>query len=185
MEYKPEKKTGKVWAVLGFLTAIALLFWLTDFLGWGFPVVNQLGLIGSAVAIILIVCRYILNDYVYAINEHGYFTVVRVYGRNRRVLADIRISAADRLVSAGEDLSRYGPIRRKENFSISIFPKSTYLYIFQSGGAVCAMVLECGEEVAARIRQAIEYYGAINDANQDESEEDDSPNDDADSGQGA
>lgn len=170
MEYKPDKKTGKVWVVLGFLTGIAVLFWLVDFLGWGYPAVNQLGLISMVVAVILVVNRYILNDYVYAINEHGYFTVVRVYGKNRRILADVRISASDRLIRSGEDLTRFGAIKRKENFSASIFPKSTYLYIFQTGGDRCAMVLECGEDVAERIRKAIDYYGAINDAESEETD---------------
>lgn len=182
MEYKPDKKTGKAWVMLGFLTAIAVLFWLIDFLGWGFRAINQLGMIGALVAIILTVNRYILNDYVYAINEHGYFTVVRVYGKSRKILADIRISASDRLVKSGEDLSRFGTIKRKENFTVSAFPTSTYLYIFRTGRDVCAMVLECEKDVAERIMQAIDDYGAINDAQNQQDEE--SYGDDRDGGNG-
>ncbi len=171
MEYKPNKKTGKTWVVLGFITGIAFLFWLLCFLGWGYLAINQLGLMVMMVADILIVSRHILNDYVYAINEQGYITVVRVYGKNRRILADIQISASDRIVSSKEDLSKYGRIDQKENFSISLFPDSTYYYIFMSGGKRCAMVLECGEDVAERFRQAILQYGAINDAKNENNED--------------
>lgn len=170
MEYKPNKKTRKTWVVLGFVTGIAMLFWLFGFLGWGILAVNQLGMIAMLVADILIVSRYILNDYVYAINEQGYFTVVRVYGKNRRFLADVRISSADQIVSSKKDLSKYGRIDQKENFCASLYPDSTYYYLFKSGGKQCAMVLECGEDVAVLIRQAIRRYGAINDAKNEDTE---------------
>lgn len=172
MEYKPNKKTGKTWVVLAFLTSIAILFWLLGFLGWGYLALNQLGLMAMMVADILIVSRHILNDYVYAINEQGYLTVVRVYGKNRRFLADIRISASDRIVSAREDLSKYGKIDRKENFSVSLFPTSTYYYLFQSGGKRCAIILECEADVAELIGRAIAHYGAINDAQNEDDGED-------------
>ncbi|MGM9636469.1 MAG: hypothetical protein ACI3YK_00625 [Eubacteriales bacterium] len=161
MQYKPNKNTKNAWVVVGFLSTMAFLFWLFGVLKWGYSVVNQSGLMIMAVADVLVIIRYLLNDYVYSINENGYFTVTRVTAKSNKLLADIRISADDRIVPGKKDMSEYGAIRKKENFAVSLFPKQTYYYLFRSGKDQDALILECGEDVAELIRQAIDTYGKM------------------------
>lgn len=168
MQYKPHKNTKNAWIVVGFLTTMAFLFWLFGALKWGYSVVNQTGLMVTVVADLLVAIRYLINDYVYSINEEGYFTVHRVTAKSNKLLADIRITAGDRIVPGKKDMSEYGAINRKENFAVSLFPKQTYYYIFKTKSGQDAMILECGEDVAELIGQAIEKYGRMR---RDEDEE--------------
>ena len=165
LNYQPEKIRKNAWIVFGFISSIAVMFYVFSLFGLGVKWINQLALALVLVVDIMYLIRYLLYDYVYVINEHGYFTVTRVYGKNNRLLADIKITRGDVIIKydTNTDLSRYGRIEKKENFCSSAFPLSKYIYIFSSGGAKNAFVIECGEDTAKIIADAIEKFGSEND----------------------
>lgn len=172
MQYQPHKITRNSWIILALLTTALLLFWAFGLLKWGYAIVNQAGIMITAVADILVLNRYILNDYVYSINENGYFTVHRVFGRSSKLLADIRISVADRILPLDRQSADYKNCYRRENFAPSMFPKECYLYLFRSGDRQEGMILECTADVAQRIEDAIRTLGSRPEGEEEDDSED-------------
>ncbi len=162
LSYKPDKIKKNAWIVFGIISAIAIIIYVFVLFNIGIKYLNELLLALTLMADVLFLIRYLLYDYVYTINESGYFTVTRVYGKNNHLLADIRISRGDVILpyEKGADLSRYGSVMKKENFCSSAFPKSRYIYIFKSGDHKDAFILECGEDTAKKIALAIDYFGS-------------------------
>ena len=161
LNYKPDKIKKNAWIVFGIISAIAIIVYVFVLFDIGIKYLNELLLALTLMADVLYLIRYLLYDYVYTINESGYLTVTRVYGKNNHLLADIKISRGDVIVpyDKSTDLSRYGSVMKKENFCSSAFPKSRYIYIFRSGDHKDAFILECGEDTAKKIALAIEYFG--------------------------
>lgn len=162
LNYQPNKIRKNAWIVFGFISSIAVIFYVFSLFSIGIKWVDQLLLALTLTVDLLFLMRYILYDYVYTINEHGYLTVTRVYGKNNRMLADVKLSRGDVILKyeRGVDLSRYGSISKKENFCTSAFPVERYIYIFSSGGEKQAFLLECGADTAEIIAQAIEMFSS-------------------------
>lgn len=162
LNYQPNKIRKNAWIVFGFISSIAVIFYVFSLFSIGIKWVDQLFLALTLTADLLFLMRYILYDYVYTINEHGYLAVRRIYGKNNRLLADIKISRGDVILKydRSTDLSRYGRVSRKENFCTSAFPLERYIYIFNSGEGKQAILLECGADTAEVIAHAIEIFGS-------------------------
>ncbi|MBO4355794.1 MAG: hypothetical protein J5850_02945, partial [Clostridia bacterium] len=149
MEYKPRKNRKNGIVITISLLIISFIFYLSLALDWGIRIVNQVGMIVTAAIGIFVLSRYVLTDYVYKINENGYLTIHRVYGRSTRLLADIKISQTDRVVIGKKEISGLGKIDIKENYSSSLFPESVNDYLYYSGGKKVLLVLEGGQDLYA------------------------------------
>lgn len=161
LSYTPNKIRKNAWMVFGFISSIAVIFYVFSLFSIGLVWLNQLFLVVALTADLLFLMRYILYDYVYTINEHGFFSVRRIYGKNNRLLVDLQISRGDVIVKYDRDtdLSRFGRISRKENYCSSAFPLEKYIYIFNSGETKQAIIIECGADTAEVIAHAIEIFG--------------------------
>lgn len=170
LNYIPNKIRKNAWMVFGFISSIAVIFYVFSLFSIGLVWLNQLFLAVTLTADLLFLMRYILYDYVYTINEHGFFSIRRIYGKNNRLLVDLQISRGDVIIKYDRDtdLSRYGKISRKENYCSSAFPLEKYIYIFSSGGAKQAIIIECGADTAEIIAQAIEIFSSQKDDDDDD-----------------
>lgn len=170
LSYTPNKIRKNAWMVFGFISSIAVIFYVFSLFSIGLVWLNQLFLVVALTADLLFLMRYILYDYVYTINEHGFFSVRRIYGKNNRLLVDLQISRGDVIVKydSDTDLSRFGRISRKENYCSSAFPLEKYIYIFNSGDKKQAIIIECGADTAEVIANAIEIFGKETEDDDDE-----------------
>jgi hypothetical protein len=163
MQYKPNKNTQPAWILLGISTSLAILFYVLGAFSLGILWINQLFMLLFLVLSTLILVRYVLVDYVYCVNENGYLTVTRVYGKNTRIVADIRMSASDELLTKKEFEKQKEKIDRLENFCLSIRAKTVYYYVFSNKTERNALLLECQPDVADFIARAIEIFGPEHD----------------------
>lgn len=159
MEFKPSKikRDGIIITFVLFISAF--IFYILLAFDVGFSIVNQIGMVVLFTCAIIILIRFVLVDFVYKINEDGYLTIHRVYGRNSKMLADIKISADDSAVLGKSEIDKRGKPDVKENFASSMFPQSVIGYYFMSGGKRHLIILEGGRDLFEVLKEAIEKYG--------------------------
>ncbi|MBQ8288179.1 MAG: hypothetical protein IJX76_05340 [Clostridia bacterium] len=157
MQYKPHRILRPLIIVCFPLLVIALIFWILAYLEVGPNGVNQLGMLVFLVALVYLLVRYALTEFVYQLSEEGnIFTVTKVGGKLPRTVADIRLSRGDRIVRYEKDSRKKEGIGRLENYCVSLFPEESWLFLTHIDGKKVGLRLECREDVANRIARRIE-----------------------------
>lgn len=154
MQYKPHR-TVKQTAIIGFvLLLIAAIFLCMANFSLGFIWLNQLGGISAITALIYLMIRYIMTDFVYQLPDAGArFTVKKLRGNLPQTVAEIDLSPADRIIPYDKNVLRKEGVIRTENFCVSLFPEESYALITIVGGRKTALRLECKADTAERIRE--------------------------------
>lgn len=157
MQYKPHRKLKPLVMITFPLLVIALIFWSLSYLKIGPNGVNQLGMLVALTALVYLLVRYALTDFVYQLSyEDNSFTITKVGGKRPRTVADICLSRGDRILPYEKGAKKKLGIALIENYSVSLFPEESWLFLTVIDGKRTALRLECREDVAQRIRQRIE-----------------------------
>ena len=157
MQYKPHRKLKPLVIITFTLLVIALIFWSLSYWKIGPNGVNQLGMLIAFTALIYLLVRYALTEFVYQLSEEGNsLTVIKIAGKRPQTVADIRLSRGDRIISYDKAAAKKLGIRQTENYCVSLFPEESWLFLTLIDGKLTALRLECREDVAQRIRQRIE-----------------------------
>lgn len=157
MQYKPHRKLKPLVVISFVLMVITLIFWILTYLRVGPHALNQLGTVVFLTALIFLLVRYALTDFIYQLpDEENRLTVKTVRGRLPRTAAELPLQKGDRILPYTKELCKKEGIRRRENFCVSLFPEESYLYITVQSGEKIAIRLECRQDVAERIRERIE-----------------------------
>lgn len=157
MQYKPHRILKPLVMIAFPLLVIALIFWALSYLKIGPHGVNQLGMLVALTALIYLLVRYALTDFVYQLDdENNCFTVTKVGGKRPRTVADIRLSPNDRILPYEKGAKKKLGILRTENYTVSLFPEESWLLLTVIDGNLIALRLECKQDVADRIRRRIE-----------------------------
>ncbi|MBQ8382527.1 MAG: hypothetical protein IJX47_04900 [Clostridia bacterium] len=157
MQYTPHRKLKPLIVICFPLLVITLIFWILSYLNVGPKAVNQLGMLITLTALVYLLVRYALTEYVYQLPDEGnIFTVTKVGGKLPRTVADIRLSRGDRVVLFEKDIRKKEGIERMENYCVSLFPEESWLFLTRIDGRKVALRLECRADVAGRIRARIE-----------------------------
>lgn len=161
MQYKPHRKLKPLVVITFVLMVIALIFWILTYLQVGPRALNQLGTLVFLTAMIFLLVRYALTDFIYQLpDEENRLTIKTVRGKLPRTAAEIPLQKTDRLLPYAKDLCKKEGIRRQENFCVSLFPEESYLYVTVLNGERTAIRLECRQDVAERIAARIEALPA-------------------------
>lgn len=156
MQYKPHRKLKPLVIVCFTLLVIVLAFWILSYLKIGPNGVNQLGVLVFLTALVYLLVRYALTDFVYQLSEKGdVFTVTKVGGKLPRTVADIRLSPCDRVIPYGKDVCKKEGIRQTENYCVSLFPEERWMLVTEINGKTVGLILECQADTAALIRNGI------------------------------
>ncbi len=157
MQYKPHRILKPLVIVCFPLLIIALTFWILTYLGVGPKGVNQLGMLVTLTALVYLLLRYALTEFVYQLPDEGnVFTVTKIGGKRPQTVADLRLSRGDRVVPYEKDARKKLGILRTENYCVSLFPEESWLLLTIIDGSPVALRLECRQDVADRIRARIE-----------------------------
>lgn len=165
MQYKPHRVVKQT-AIIGFvLLLIAAVFLIMANFSLGFVWLNQLGAIGSITAMIYLMVRYIMTDFVYQLPETGaHFSVKKLRGNLPQTVAEIDLTPADRIIPYDKNALRKESVTHTENFCVSLFPEESWLLITSIGGKKIALRLECKADVAEKIRERIAAANAKEEA---------------------
>lgn len=162
MQYKPHRKLKPLVIICFCLLVITLAFWVLAYLKVGPNGVNQLGVLVFLTALVYLLVRYALTDYIYQIpDDQAVLTVTKVGGKLPRTVADIRLSRGDRIIPFEKDSRKKEGLERMENYCVSLFPEESWLYITRIDGKMIGLRLECKADVAQRIRARIEALPAM------------------------
>ena len=157
MQYNPHRKLKPLVMITFPLLVIALIFWSLSYLGIGPNGVNQLGMLVALTALIYLLVRYALTDFVYQLSyEDNCFTVTKVSGKRPRTVADLRLCPSDRVVLYEKGIRKKLGITMIENYCVSLFPEESYLLLTRIEGKSVALRLECKEDVAHKLTRRIE-----------------------------
>jgi hypothetical protein len=156
MQYKPHRKLKPLVIISFVLMVITLSFWMLSYLRIGPQSLNQLGVVVFLTAMIFLLIRYALTDFIYQLpEEENRLTIKTVRGKLPRTAAEIPLRKSDRIVPYQKDVCKTEGIEQTENFCVSLFPEESYLYLTVLNGKKSALRLECREDVAERIRARI------------------------------
>ena len=157
MQYNPHRKLKPLVMIAFPLLVIALIFWSLSYRGIGPNGINQLGMLVALTALVYLLVRYALTDFVYQLSdEDNCFTVTKVSGKRPSTVADLRLSQGDRVVPYEKGIQKKLGIARIENYCVSLFPEESYLLLFRIEGKLVALRLECKEDVARKLTRRIE-----------------------------
>lgn len=157
MQYKPHRRLKPLVIICFVLLVITLIFWILSYLKVGPLSLNQLGTVIFLTALIFLLIRYALTDFIYQLpDEENRLTVKTVRGKLPRTAAEIPLRKIDRIVPYEKDIVKKEGIERMENYCVSLFPEESWVYITVLNGKKSALRLECREDVADRIRERIE-----------------------------
>ncbi|MBQ7355448.1 MAG: hypothetical protein IJW62_08025 [Clostridia bacterium] len=157
MQYQPHRKLKPLVIVCFPLLVVALLFWGLAYLNVGPNGVNQLGMLATLTALIYLLIRYALTEFVYQLSEEdNIFTVTKVGGKRPRTVADLRLSRGDRILPYEKGTCKKLGVMRTENYCVSLFPRESWLLLTVIDGSLIALRLECREDVARLIRERID-----------------------------
>lgn len=157
MQYKPHRKLKPLVIICFVLLVITLIFWILTYLKVGPLALNQLGVLVFLTALIFLLVRFALTDFIYQLpEEENRLTIKTVRGKLPRTAAEVILRKIDRIVPYEKDIPKKEGIRRTENFCVSLFPEESYLYITFLDGKKTALRLECREDIARLIRARIE-----------------------------
>ncbi len=157
MQYKPHRKLKPLVIVCFPLLVITLTFWGLTYLRIGPLGANQLGTVVALTALVYLLLRYALTDFVYTLPEsEPVLTVTKIAGRLPRAVADLRLSRGDCLIPYEKGAAKREGIIRTENFCVSLFPEESWLYVTVIEGKKVALRLECKADTAAYLQAAID-----------------------------
>ena len=157
MQYKPHRKLKPLVVISFLLMVITLSFWILSYLKVGPLSLNQLGVVVFLTAMVFLLIRYALTDFIYQLpDEEHRLTIKTVRGKLPRTAAEISLQKGDRIIPYEKDTCKKENIQQMENYCVSLFPEESYLYITVINGKKTALRLECREDVAERIRARID-----------------------------
>ncbi|MBO5779259.1 MAG: hypothetical protein J6R82_06810 [Clostridia bacterium] len=157
MQYHPYRKLKPLVIVSFPLLVCTLIFWILTYLQVGPRSLNQLGTVLFLTALIFLLVRYALTDFIYQLpEEENRLTIKTVRGRLPRTAAEIKLCKRDRILPWEKGLAKKEGIQQMENFCVSLFPEESYLYLTVLGGKKTALRLECSKDVADLIRARID-----------------------------
>lgn len=154
--YAPQRKTRRERVIAAALLLTACGIMLLSLTPIGVKSLNQLLAFLAATAGILVTTRYCLTDFIYEIDrdENGvlYMQVIRRQGKRLMTVAQFDLSQliAFRDGARIGDLEKEtGSLKRQMNCCVSMEPAHTLALCAESNGERFALLLECGEELAA------------------------------------
>ena len=154
--YAPQRKTRRERVIAAALLLTACGIMLLSLTPIGVRSLNQLLAFLAATAGILVTTRYCLTDFIYEIDrdENGvlYMQVIRRQGKRLMTVAqfDLAQLIAFRDGARIGDLEKEtGSLKRQMNCCVSMEPAHTLALCAESNGERFALLLECGEELAA------------------------------------
>lgn len=157
MQFKPNKQYRHTLVIGGVLLAMALCFAIFASMSWGYLWLNQLGMVGSLTALIFIVVRYILTDFVYLLPENeAVLEVKRISGRLPYTVARIEISANDKILPYTKGIAKAEGLKQFENCAPSLFPEESYVYVTTLNGVKVGIRLQCKQDFVELLEKAIE-----------------------------
>lgn len=157
MQYKPHRKLKPLVIICFPLLTITLIFWILAYLKVGPQGVNQLGTLVFLTALIYLLVRYAMTEFVYQLPDgENIFAVSKVGGKIPHTVADLRLSRGDRIIPYEKGIRKKEGIGRMENYCVSLFPEESWLYITRINGKTVGLRLECRADVAELIRARID-----------------------------
>ncbi len=131
-------------------------------LGWGWRGLWQMLMIVSIVAVIQIGQRYLLSGYEYLVSPledlliDNRLTVVRIVGKRRTTEFVEHLNVLTEVIPYRKTkalTSEYGTPVRRMDFCPDLFPKESYLLLFEIHGELYTVRLQCDEHFAEELRK--------------------------------
>ena len=156
MQYKPNRQIKPVAVIGAILLSIAALFLTMANLGWGFVWLNQLGAILHITALLYLLIRYAMTDFVYILPEEGaHLTVKKLRGNLPQTVAEVDLIGDCKVIPYTKENIRREKVAYTENYCVSLFPPSSYALIATLDNRRVAIRLECKQDVADLIAARI------------------------------
>lgn len=156
MQYKPHRNFRHV-AIIGVvLIAIAAVFLAMANFKLGFVAINELGAILTVTALLYLLIRYAMTDFVYILPETGaHFTVKKLRGNLPQTAAEVDLTPDCKIVPYSKANYRKEKAAYMENYCVSLCPAQSYLLFVTLENRKIALRLECKQDVADLIAARI------------------------------
>ncbi len=157
---KSKGTTAKVICVVLFV--IIFVCGVFSALGIGMKGLFQIIMFASAVAIIQISQKYIMSSLEYILDPYeeitvrNRLTVIKTVGKKRTPLTMLGLVNLTDVIpykKPSELVSEYGEISQKVSFCTDIFPKESYLLMFEVNGKLTSVRLECDAKFADELKK--------------------------------
>lgn len=143
-------------------SAFTVVFIFLSTLGLLFRGIFETFALASAVAVIQIVQRYLMSYYEYILDPadeiltYNRLTVIQVSGKRRTSVYTVPLAQLSDVLPYKKMRAvekEYGKVGKKMSFCTDMFPKESYLLIFEDGDELTLLRLQCGSEFLAAINE--------------------------------
>lgn len=154
------KSTAKTICTLLFISAT--VFAVFSALKIGYRGIWEMLLAASGIGIIQISQKYLLAGYEYildpeeSLSVRNRMTVIKVQGKKRISLIQLNLKNLTEVIpytKLSVIKENYGNISEKMSFCADMFPKNTYLMLFEVNGKLSVVRIQCEKEFADILNQ--------------------------------
>lgn len=150
--------TAKVVCVL--LLILATVTGVFSSIGIGWRGIWQLIMFGAIVGVVYVSQRYLLTGYEYILDpheeifSHNRITVVRTQGKKRIQVVTLslkNLTAVIPYMKYSELKEKYGRPSARMSLCADMFPRESYILLFEANGELSAVRIQCDGEFSAVI----------------------------------
>ena len=162
MIYYCKDKSTSTKVICVILLVITLICGIFSAFDVGIRGVFEMLTFASAIAVIQISQRYVMASLEYILDPHeeiavyNRLTVIKTVGKKRISLATISLRSLTEVVpykKQSELVAEYGEISQKINFCMNMFPKESFVLLFEVNDALTAVRLECDKNFADELKK--------------------------------
>lgn len=162
MIYRSERKKGTATVLAVMLLFIAAVCGCFSALGWGLKGVWQILMLLCVVTVIQIGQRYLLSGYEYIVDpldellSYNRLTVIRTVGQRRTSVFTEPLGGLTQVIPYCKTkafIAAYGRPVRRMDFCPDLFPRESYLLLFEVNGELSTVRLQCDAAFAEALRE--------------------------------